>query len=1568
MQRVLDRRRVIVQAAQSRRYSKVAVAARSDDADATDIHVLGPRLQSWHEDRWATDVSSRPPARQREPATEPQGSKVAQDSGAAEYRDDQSTPGDRDQDHRLSFLRKTKSPPIFFPNPSKGYGNDPRVLYDRQFGTQNKGQENDFQGSDDYNDLIRVRKAASLARARQSSRAANFVRFHELNYSFKKDYVQERDANEPEMEAEQQIISFNRYHKAFGGLKRQTENVARFSEASDGLEPIPNEQLETSAIQGTSKDSAWTYTPLSGVGDLSNDDLLSQAKTPYTSPGSDRVDQAKKTSVLSPDEQPASEAVHLESREIVTPFAPFGLAVTSENDNLPRQPDSCFTMPESHTPEDSLATGVNNQNQALVSLQIERAEPAAEYSRATIGPRTHAPFGLPTKSENRSLSSQVGTPPKVSKPAEDPELSKSMRTNTSFGLAAESSNDDVVSPTDTHSTIPELDAASTDPPSAQTNRSVDDSIRLAMDGLDEEFTRSLAELLEGFETFDTPAPEPSVKRRKVTSSQATGEGQRVGQLAETQGSRREPNEFDTIDGPYAMRNRWLKGRIGRLVYASMAHHQHVSVQETEALWPHAICDGSSGDIRRLYHWMIDNGSFTTAHGRSMVEASSRLNETSGGAIDVTLFAEVLNAEDYGKSEPEEVFKQKMRLLSHAVTWNVPSAAQMLGSLLLKRKTRRALEEPVIVRAFESECRHLLSTAGASFATQLLTIANNWLKLKHGPSIFKLLLPLTTEILKTAIEEGDSRSCIRILRRNQKMLPIEDFREQFNQFLETCGKQRSYSTVAKVIADGPDELSPQLLFEIANESNKAILAVAFCSSIQLKSAFEGVYRQVPSEFRDFVNEHAATEAIRATWTSTRNIDKVETEAQQLSTRLQDRGDEMALSKLDDVLLEVYLKSGKHNEALECLTRIHKKRYGDVQFVALAALYFAKRWDWDGLAYLLDTSRAHAPFEFDENSTRLLNEVIRFYSQTHSPLETWLFITSAIDELGFSPNFATAQLMLYKMIRSKSIDLIPRWLRFLSAIGADFGLTGPRAGELIRQYYLWNRQPSELLFRLSHKLTTSVPYFNVDHFMPVLKMAIAHDLQFGSGGGDASSVQQQSLARLQQLRTAIGTVPESVAVNQHSDDVRGSGFVEYDMASDSESRTQDSEEQYHRTISLFNEQLEPAEASDEGFVVFRSEEVFKPSKDEDEAYVTDEGIDAPDEEEGSQNIGDHTLRRARATRGQQERNTETKSKREVEEDMALNFSMHKHQETLNQYHSSCDSTGLPLSVRALKHATGASIRLHKGDTTRAEKLIADAKASGMDVSRAMDPLLIHRSSVLTIHDAREARRVCDATIEYYGQHFKDGHHLRYALAHTVADVLVSKGHAEQALRLLSTIFQSDYIARKIPSIKTMSVWMKAYAKLLSMDGVRWVVRRVLLEDFLIDRIFLGDLEKVSTFPFSHAEQKRLRGWLKLCQDKRIEQDLEAKMFGNQLVDCLIEYSHRYPPQARPRKSKRQRAMTLHARSQRRGSTDENVTYLEKFDVVDRADAGTQSHEAFATYQPYAADSIGPPVVGTIDERTC
>ena len=957
--------------------------------------------------------------------------------------------------------------------------------------------------------------------------------------------------------------------------------------------------------------------------------------------------------------------------------------------------------------------------------------------------------------------------------------------------------------------------------------------------------------------------------------QSPGQSERTDQI----GSKSDTPVRKVASGatPEDVRTQYLHERVAPFGKEDHPNRGNVSVQAANALLPHVLYQGTLGDVINLCFWMLNNGAFTTDHGWRLVENCSRLAEADSPKKVFKFYRTFLNSPLYGALDPSETFSQKVKVLTLVLGWDLPVTRIEVGRSMLS-KDYSSVGTETKVRIIGSACKHLLSDMQISRASDVLYFASRKAWKLDDPTRYLGLLPLADEVMMSAMADGDLHSYARILRWKRKCQLPEALKEQLNVLIEACGRKQSYQVLSQLILDGEHQFSTSQLLDLANDSNKAILAVTFAVNPQLIGRFESVYRLVPNQFRPYVHERGSIESLRATWKVARNLENTEAEALRLTTWLKETEDEESLRKLDEALLEIYLNANKFDKALECISRVHEEHQGGVRSFTHAARWFAKRWAWGGLERLLETSKQHAPFEFDENATKLFNGVIRLYSQAHKPTETWMFISTAIDELGFSPNFATVQVMLTSIVQHKSIDLVPRWLRFISAIGPIPVLTGPQAAHIVRQYYMCTRQPINHLFELCQRLITSVPWFHMGHFKSTLKIAIGHDLRYGSGSGDSVVVQQQALLRLKQMGEAVDIPNELQDRDQDTDDISTDVWrptiLNHDEAAELTPSHEESEKQFQQTVAAFHEEDRPIEPKD--------------------AYLSGKTVNYR-----KINEKEYSLRKRKSARRQPARDAGNMRLSTIDEDMSLKIALARYQEALDLYRESCDAVGLPKSVQTLKHAVDASIRLHEGDMSQAERLIAEAKNSGMDVHRAVETLLLHRSGALVIENSSEARRVSDATLEYYENRSREGDRMKPALVHTVANVLVARGYAQEALNLLASIFQSHDLIRVSPNTKSLSIWLKAYAQLSSIEGISWVVKRVLSGDFLIDSIFLHDMLKVANEHPNLRERARIRSWFNKCRAKRREQDLEAKIFGSQLVDCLVEYTQKFPRTGRPRR---------------------------------------------------------------------
>jgi len=273
--------------------------------------------------------------------------------------------------------------------------------------------------------------------------------------------------------------------------------------------------------------------------------------------------------------------------------------------------------------------------------------------------------------------------------------------------------------------------------------------------------------------------------------------------------------------------------------------------------------------------------------------------------------------------------------------------------------------------------------------------------------------------------------------------------------------------------------------------------------------------------------------------------------------------------------------------------------------------------------------------------------------------------------------------------------------------------------------------------------------------------------------------------------------------------------------------------------------------------------------------------------------------------------SRQQNELESDITQAVSLDKPAEAVNIYRRSRASGLLP-SPLALKMAVEASVRACGGDTSEAMDMVMDAEAAGLNVYRALMPVLIKR-----IHKGEATEAQLRATVwDLYSKMDKYKLHIDHAVAVSAANRLINQQNPSAAILLLTEIWNSEYTKRHPLDIVAMSVFLKAYAAKGSLAGVEWVVKTVLAKGMRIDTAFCHAL-KAALRPLRTDRQgdasagavDNVMGltwhWTKQILQRRAEQQENTEKLGLELVRVVGELSKALPKGERPRLRPRDRS---------------------------------------------------------------
>ena len=253
------------------------------------------------------------------------------------------------------------------------------------------------------------------------------------------------------------------------------------------------------------------------------------------------------------------------------------------------------------------------------------------------------------------------------------------------------------------------------------------------------------------------------------------------------------------------------------------------------------------------------------------------------------------------------------------------------------------------------------------------------------------------------------------------------------------------------------------------------------------------------------------------------------------------------------------------------------------------------------------------------------------------------------------------------------------------------------------------------------------------------------------------------------------------------------------------------------------------------------------------------------------------------------------------MIMAISFRRPAEAVQGFLQSLSSDGFQHSNSSLSIATDASIRACDGYTGPAQDLVKESAAAGIDVTAAAQHFLLQRMRKHR-YDNSQAE-LTEIVVSFYKSLAGLGRRPKHHVCIAAAKHLIVCGRAEGGIELLNFIFHSAYAEKWPMEIAAMSVFLKGYAKLGHLEGIKWVVSKVLEEDMRIDATFCHELRmarqplrELFKNPGLSQETRnqvqdaidQLNQWRGGCIERRIQQKERAELDGWELVKIIQELS--------------------------------------------------------------------------------
>lgn len=945
--------------------------------------------------------------------------------------------------------------------------------------------------------------------------------------------------------------------------------------------------------------------------------------------------------------------------------------------------------------------------------------------------------------------------------------------------------------------------------------------------------------------------------------------------------------------------------------------------------------GSLDDIRSLFLWKLAGNTLTSLDAQIIYHGLRKLKLRMDHEELLDFYSNMFRRRSFPRITRQQMLRLEMSVFLDALDWDLDITPQELAQTLLNPLVKMSGDGNAMQSVLE-KCQTLLAAGDVQRATDFV------LSVRSLCSETREFADLIDATLSATLEAGSLTCCARLLRLANGTLADDQLKKQYDRFLSTCDAQGAYGLIVDLFVT---EIPTRRLASLGlSHKSYEIIAVACAKAEHMTKAiklwFRISHRQVPGHMRERIVQSRSILRIKALWQSTRDLPTMQQILQDTRSWLDQHGNEYQRRALSLTELEIYISANQLDLALSTIARIHGTQPADSETVSMAAVLFAKKDAWKSLARLLTIAQKSKMMVFDAETARRFNNTIRLYARQHSAAETWKFVTAAVDDLGFSPNHATTEIMLESFVSHRSIDLIPKWLRYLRGLGHNFQLNTRVAAKLLARFYLDHRLSHVLMMWFCRYLALFAPSLGGPELVDLVKEAIGYDLR-KKAGNDSAWRQSSAQVRLGLLRKAKDVVPspgyrwnkqlyvqcsdvasnpqnavESRAVGAPSVSIPGEGQPSSEanplLKTPDTNKLREHEDSENGVMSRREESLEDANSqylealnADTQATLKNQESNNRALQASDIPETHSDHVDAAQFSDLRPTYETHDSRHETAIPDMSESinagelSTTRPWHRRSERDMVLALSLGQYPKVLELYRSSLDAVGLPASPLVLEVAVEASLRLHRGDRADAESILSQARHAGMNITCAMGPLLIHQMYHLNAADKKEANNLRIGVIDYYRLNEENGWPVKHHVGITAANILIDNRRAHYGLNILDAMFQSEWAIRRPLDIVAMTVFLKGYAALRSMDGMSWVVETVLRQDMRIDQKFL-DAMKDAVKCFAGRSVVRMhdvdaRGsraaavliaWTQQCYDRRAKQRLDAKILGRRLVACLAK----------------------------------------------------------------------------------
>lgn len=924
----------------------------------------------------------------------------------------------------------------------------------------------------------------------------------------------------------------------------------------------------------------------------------------------------------------------------------------------------------------------------------------------------------------------------------------------------------------------------------------------------------------------------------------------------------------------------------------------------------AIEYGTFEEIRSLYWWLFARSAIKRQHLVALCDACLDFAEKFDHRDLFDFYKHIFETDDFRGLGTKERIRHCLVVANEATSWKLDLAYTVRFRSLLRTQRDAELNDVLdVVQELVGELLHLkdapranrllmrvMLSAVRSHKRQYLARLDVGDRSQHQSR----LRELQDSVFASALEHGQLRTASRHVEHlmhhaSETSLPY------LEKLALACTQHNSYTALLRLLSR--EDLRSKIDGLTRRLSDTARLAVAKACIVDQKrllseSLFDQLYSMAPTEHRNSLAEARTVRLLQDQWKSTSDFSEIW--ATYLSARdfaIQNDQQEL-INAMDATMIDICNSANRPDQALELFSGLNQRAPQSSRTMSMAALSLARKNAWTRVTKLIGLMETSGTFTQDGVVSKCFDSVIRQFAHWHSPADTWSFVTNLVDRLRFVPSWRTTQIVLRAFVRKKHLSFVSHWIRYLKTIGVPFEMDVRTAASLMNAYYLDQRPPHVLIMWFCRQITQLVPSFDAAAFERVMTEAVGHDLRNGK-----EDLREKAKGDLDALQRSEGLIPKpaSDAGDLPSVDLalapkplikRG---WELDLLNSSEKvHSKISAPVFHRGLArdLTTDNVTPETPTDTHS--YPGMEAY-----ETEDYTTLGNV-------GKQMLEPHSEKSADVADLEldlQPRHAYENRRQQVQREMITAFSLHDYNQVLEIYLSSRSPSGLPVSAKALEITIEASLRLHRGDRTEAEGIMAEAGKAGMDVSCAMQPLLLHHMRHLNANHKHDVNRLRLMIMDWYRANEANGLPVNNHIGVTAASILVNNHRPEYAINLLTDLSQSDWIQRRPFDIVAMTVFLKAYAAMKSAKGIKWAITTVLRDNMRIDRRFVDAIKECAKhFELSgvgkpNTRPNRLRGrlrqWRLICARRRIQQRHETKVFGRNLVKFiakLAKESHR------------------------------------------------------------------------------